>query len=286
VKVLVLGASGMLGHAIHRSMSAAGWEVLGCVRTARAPEYPACNNLRYITNVDAADFANVVATIRSERPAVVINALGVIKQNSEASDNSNLIQVNAAFPKKLEILSAQLDFKLVHFSTDCVFTGTVGNYSEDDIPDSTDWYGISKFLGEVSGGKSLTLRTSIIGRGLASNNSLVDWFLSQSGRVTGYSKAIFSGLPVNEIGALLARGAANGLLDLSGLYHLSVAPISKYELLLLLKEAWGRDDIVVDESADFVIDRSLDSSRLREKLNYLPDSWPQLVGGMYEFYKG
>jgi len=285
MKILILGATGMLGHAIHRTLASAGYDVAGAIRSAHAPSYSVCAELTYLTNVDALAFTTVEKALADVAPAVVINALGVIKQHADAADDWNLIQVNAAFPQRLQLLCENVGSKLIHFSTDCVFSGKKGNYVEQDIPDGSDWYGVSKYLGEANEGNSLTLRTSIIGRGLVPNNSLVDWFLAQEGIVTGYSNAFFSGLPVSEVGAFLSKYLKNGLLELCGLYHLSVAPISKYDLLCLLKEKWSRDNTTIQFSQDFVIDRSLDSSRLRERLSYAPDAWPGLVDKMFEFYK-
>ena len=286
MKILILGATGMLGHAIHRTLASAGYDVIGAIRSAHAPSYSECAGLAYLTNVNALEFVTVEKALTDGAPTVVINALGVIKQHADAPNDWNLIQVNAAFPQRLQLLCANVGSKLIHFSTDCVFSGMKGNYVEQDIPDGSDWYGVSKYLGEANEGNSLTLRTSIIGRGLLPNNSLVDWFLTQEGSVTGYSNALFSGLPVSEVGAFFSKYLRTGLMELCGLYHLSVAPISKYDLLCLLKKEWSRNSTTIQFSPDFVIDRSLDSSRLRERLNYAPGTWPDLIKEMFKFYKG
>lgn len=286
MKILVLGANGMLGHAIHRTFSNAGRNVIGTVRSKGILQHESCAGLQYVTDVDAADFASVVAAVQLHKPDVVVNALGVIKQRDDANDHWNLLQVNGAFPQRLQVLGEVENFKLIHFSTDCVFAGTKGKYRESDIPDAKDWYGLSKHLGEAVGKNSLTLRTSIIGRGLALNNSLVDWFLEQKGVTSGYSKAIFSGLPVNEVARILDQKLDDGLLDMSGLYHLSVEPISKYALLKLVKDVWNHTEVEIVKKEDFVIDRSLDSTRFRAQMAYAPPAWPQLIEEMYKFYKG
>lgn len=274
----------MLGHALHRKLASASYDAVGSVRE-EVGNVAWARGLDYVSGVDALDFATVAAALERVRPAVVVNALGVIKQRSDAADYWNLIQVNSAFPRKLELLCEQFNCKLIHFSTDCVFSGTKGNYTERDFPDATDWYGMSKYLGETGSHKALTLRTSIIGRGTTPNNSLVDWFLAQRGQVKGFSQAIFSGLPVNEFGDLLAKKLPHGLMEMSGLYQVSAEPISKLALLQLVQKQWGRDDIQINDSLELKIDRSLDSSRFRKQLDYCPAPWPVLIKEMYEFYK-
>jgi dTDP-4-dehydrorhamnose reductase len=166
-------------------------------------------------------------------------------------------------------------------STDCVYPGDQGMYVESDPSDAKDLYGRSKFLGEVDYPNALTLRTSIIGHELDGCRSLVGWFLSQSGIITGYTKAIFSGLPTVEI-ARIIRDFILPNPSLRGLYHVSADPINKYDLLCLVAKTYGKDiDIRMDDK--FVIDRSLDSSRFRKATGYLPKPWTELVASMKDF---
>lgn len=285
MKILVLGGTGMLGHAIHRVLHEEGMDV---VATARAgspvagglPEGLRCERIGDLTSLQ-----ELTRVMDRCRPDVVVNAAGVIKQHSSASDALGTIAANALLPRRLELLARSRSAKLLHFSTDCVFSGSRGLYTEDDVPDALDTYGISKFLGEVASADALTIRTSIIGRGLQPNNSLVDWFLSQKGPVKGYRRAVFSGFPVSAIGRLVARMLpllARG--QLHGLYHLSAAPIDKHALLQLVAARWSKTDVEIRPDDELRIDRSLDSTRLRKLLGFEPDEWPSMINEMYEFY--
>lgn len=171
----------------------------------------------------------------------------------------------------------------MHFSTDCVFSGARGSYIESDIPDGSDLYGRSKLLGEVDYGEHLTLRTSIVGHELGKSMSLIDWFLCQTGEVNGYSRAIFSGLPTICVAEFLDRYVVNKD-SLSGLFHFSVEPIDKFTLLKLVGQIYGLET-KVNEFADFQIDRSLDSSKLRESVGFMPDSWAIMIEKMHNEYQ-
>ena len=282
MRVIVFGASGMLGFALHRVLHDRQHDVAGTVRGA-PPVSPWCTGLRYTTGVHAEDIDSVRKAVRDHRADVVINAAGVIKQITDATAEQ-LNAINAVFPRRLALWARRDGFNVIHFSTDCVFAGTRGAYDETDVPDAMDSYGVSKFLGEAHGPGQLVLRTSIIGRGLQPNPSLIDWLLAQSGSVRGYAHAIFSGLPVNSIASLIADRLLPRVPPLEGLYHLSAAPIAKLKLLQLLRDAWGRRDLQIEPDDSVRIDRSLDSSRLRKCLGWTPEDWPVLVAEMRDFY--
>jgi dTDP-4-dehydrorhamnose reductase len=174
--------------------------------------------------------------------------------------------------------------RLVHVSTDCVFSGEKGNYRENDPPDAADLYGRTKFLGEVDIPGCVTLRTSIIGHELSGRHGLVEWFLAQEGTVKGFARAVFSGFPTVE----MARIVAERILPyerLSGLYHVSSEPISKYDLLRLVAKEYGKR-IGIERDEEFACDRSLDSSRFREAIGYEPPAWPELVARMRAHFLG
>jgi dTDP-4-dehydrorhamnose reductase len=172
-----------------------------------------------------------------------------------------------------------LDFRFITIGTDCVFLGNRGNYREADVPDALDLYGRSKQYGEVVGRNCLTLRTSIVGRELGTSHSLVDWFLSQSESVRGYSRAIFSGFPTIVFADIVADIIANHS-TLSGLFHVSSEPIAKYDLLKLIKERTSFE-IEIKEDREFAIDRSLDSSRFRDATGFAPLPWTEMVDRMF-----
>ena len=271
--IVILGASGMLGHAVHRVLHDCGFDTVGAVR-GHVPDYPRTLGLKFRANVDISDLGALQQMVSQLRPSVVINAAGVIKQRDEATNVRAMFDTNAVAPRQLSILGAQTGFRIIQVSTDCVFSGLRGSYTESDVPDATDAYGRSKFLGELTEQHCLTLRTSIVGRGLVPNPSLVDWFLAQTGSVRGFRRAIFSGLPANEIGQVIADHLVDGNAGPSGLRHLSADPISKHELLCLVRHAWQRNDIDIVADDQLAIDRSLNSERFRAETGFRPDPWP------------
>jgi dTDP-4-dehydrorhamnose reductase len=281
--VLVLGASGMLGNAALRLLSgSASFEATGTVRSGAAlRQLPADLQARVLVGVDVENADSLASAFARARPDVVINCVGVVKQLAEADDPLTAIPINSLLPHRLARLAAVAGARLVHVSTDCVFSGTKGLYTEADFPDADDLYGRSKYLGEVDYPNAVTLRTSIIGHELASAHGLVGWFLSQQGPVKGYRRAVFSGLPTVEL-ARVIRDFVIPRPELRGLWHVSVDPINKYELLKLVAEAYGKSiDIAPDDR--LVIDRSLDSARFRAATGYAPAAWPELVRAMRDF---
>lgn len=283
MRILVLGASGMLGNALLREFAASpGLEPWGTVRGAdTARLLPADLRQRLISGIDAGDADTLVRALATVRPQLVVNAIGLVKQLASADDPLEALPINALLPHRLARLCALTGARLVHMSTDCVFSGRTGFYAEGDFPDANDLYGRSKLLGEVDYPNAVTLRTSIIGHELAGARSLVDWFLAQQGSVRGFGKAIFSGLPTVEI-ARVIRDHVIPNPDLHGLYHLSAAPISKLDLLRLIAGAYGkRIEIVPDDT--LVINRSLDSARFRAVTGFQPQSWHALVAAMQQF---
>ena len=283
MRVLVLGATGMLGNAMLRMLSAD--ERLTVTGTARAGE--ARKRLgdeladKLLTGVDAQNPDSLAAVLATVRPSIVINCVGVVKQLAAGKEVLAAVPINTLLPHRLAQLCAVADSRLIHFSTDCVFAGTKGNYVETDRADATDVYGLSKFLGEVAEPNAITLRTSMIGHELASKRSLIDWFLSQQGTVRGFTRAVFSGLPTVELARIVRDFIIPGP-KLSGLYHVSAAPIDKFTLLRMVGEVYGHGVEIVPDDA-LAIDRSLDSTRFRTATGYVPPTWPDLVARMREF---
>lgn len=282
-KVLVLGASGMLGNAVLRLFAqSAGYEVLGSARSTSALRLlPEELSDRVVCGVDVENMDTLTSLFAKARPDVVINCIGLVKQLAEAHDPLAAIPINALLPHRLARLCDVAGARLVHMSTDCVFSGAKGMYTESDISDAKDLYGRSKYLGEVDYPQAITLRTSIIGHELSGVDSLVGWFLAQHGGVKGFRRAIFSGLPTVEL-ARVIRDHVLPHSELHGLYHVSAEPINKFDLLTLIARAYGKT-IAITPDDTLVIDRSLDSSRFREITGYKPTAWPQLVRSMHEF---
>ena len=213
------------------------------------------------------------------RPDAIFNAVGVIKQLPSSRDVVNTLQVNAILPHQLAGIAAKHGSRLINISTDCVFDGARGMYTEDDVSNATDLYGKSKNLGEVIADNCLTLRTSIIGRELSTSHGLVEWVLGNRGEsVKGFVNAIFSGFPTIVLADIIADLMTKHS-DLQGLYHLSSEPINKFDLLHLIKDSYGID-LEIERFENFYMDRSLDSSKLRKKIGFSPAPWPEMVERM------
>ncbi len=283
MRVLVLGVTGMLGSAVFRQFSAdTQFEVWGTLRSASGlRNFPQPSHERLVTNVDVLDNDSLVGVLARVRPSVVINCVGLIKQLADAKDPLSALPINAMLPHRLAKLCQLAGARLIHVSTDCVFSGRQGMYTEADMSDAEDLYGKSKYIGELHDlPHAITLRTSIIGHEQGSHYALVDWFLSQTGSVKGFSKAIFSGLPTVEL-ARVMRDLVVPKPELHGLYHVSVDPIDKLSLLRLVADVYGKSiQIMPDEK--LVIDRSLDSSRFRAATGYVPPSWAELIKMMHD----
>jgi dTDP-4-dehydrorhamnose reductase len=280
MRILVLGASGMLGSAAFRGFAdIPDFEVFATARGDGVRRYfPASQQAKLITGVDVLDTDALLGVFGRVRPDVVLNCVGVVKQLGAAKDPLVALPLNALLPHRLARVAALTGTRLVHISTDCVFRGTLGNYTEAMTPDAEDLYGRSKLLGEVDDPHAITLRTSIIGRELGTKNGLVEWFLAADGPIRGFARAIFSGLSTDELVRVIVRHVLP-YPELSGVWHVSTTPISKLDLLLLVREAYGRKT-EIERDAALVLDRSLDSSRFRAATGYVPPSWPTLIRSM------
>jgi dTDP-4-dehydrorhamnose reductase len=280
MRIAVIGISGMLGSTAYRLLS--GRPELSVYGTARSADvrkfFNEGLNRNIITGVDVDHFDGLVDALLQIRPDVVINCVGIVKQLSAAKDALMAIPINSVLPHRLARLCDLFDARVVHVSTDCVFSGRQGNYRESDQPDADDLYGRSKLLGEIDYPNAITLRTSIIGRELASRNGLLEWFLHERGRVRGFSCAIFSGLTTDELTRVIADYVLPNR-NLRGVYHVSSAPINKYDLLQILKSAY-QHIVEIECDAKVVIDRSLDSSRFQKDAGYRPPSWTQMIARM------
>jgi dTDP-4-dehydrorhamnose reductase len=228
-----------------------------------------------ISGIDVTDWTKLEPALEKSKADVVLNAIGFIKQRKTQNATVTQIEVNALFPHRLAQFCEESNRQLIHFSTDCVFSGRTGQYDENSITDPVDVYGQTKALGEVTGPNILTLRTSFIGLQTTRKDSLVEWFLSQTGPVLGYKKAIYSGLTTYELARVVARVLSKKPAA-SGLYHVSAAPISKYELLCSLRDKLGlKTNIHADET--FVCDRSMRSERFQADFDYSPPSWDDML---------
>ncbi|MEO7673178.1 MAG: SDR family oxidoreductase [Pyrinomonadaceae bacterium] len=280
MRILIFGGNGMLGHKLLQVLreDVEVWTTLrGSFADVEA--FDLFEKPRCVAGVDVENVKCIRRAIVDVRPDVVINAVGIVKQRPSAKDTVSTLTVNSIFPHRLNELAAEFGFRLFCVSTDCVFDGVLGKYSESDVSNATDLYGKSKNLGEVISNNCLTLRTSIIGRELQTSHSLVEWFMSNRGKsVKGFSNAIYSGFPT----IVLADIMKSLILDhpaICGLYHVSSDPIDKYELLQLTNIAY-RLEITIERDECFRIDRSLDSTKFRNATGFVPASWETMIGQM------
>jgi len=230
---------------------------------------------RTVAHVSADTFDTVARAVASVEPEVVVNCIGIVKQAREARDPITSIAINSLFPHRLARLCATRGARLIHVSTDCVFSGRTGRYTEGDLPDPPDLYGRSKLLGEVGDGDGLTVRTSIIGRELSGANGLVEWFLCQQGSVRGFQRAIFSGLTTHALADVLASVISDHG-ALTGVRHVAAEPISKFDLLQMLRDAYGRDVQIVPDD-EVILDRSLDGTAFERETGLHAPSWAEMV---------
>lgn len=276
MRVLILGGDGMLGHrlfkflrprhdvrvTLHRPLPA--YRPFGLFSTENA-----------YAGLDVIQLERLLEALADFRPQVVVNGIGIIKQRAASTESIPSLEINALFPHRLSILCKMIDARLIHLSTDCVFSGKKGNYSEDDMSDAEDLYGRSKYLGEVTDSHCLTFRTSMIGRELSRKQSLLEWFLAQKDAIRGFRGAVFTGFTTLEISRIIERMIVD-YPGASGLYHVSSEPISKYDLLMLVKKKMNLDvEIIPDDS--YRCDRSLDSSRFRREFKYDPPAWERMI---------
>ncbi len=281
MKILVLGAGGMLGHQLCRTLGNR-FEIWAAMRGEphQIEPYGLISQARILSHVNVQDIETVRHALEIAKPDAVINGVGIVKQRDEAKQAVPSIQVNALFPHQLADLCAERGTRIIQISTDCVFSGLRGNYSEIDIPDPIDLYGRTKLLGELNRPGTLTLRTSIIGWQLNTFSSLLGWFTAQRGRrIKGYQHAIYSGFSTTVLATLIGD-IIETRKDLTGLYHVASAPISKYDLLMQLREALRWTDIHIDPDEQFFCDRSLISTRFRTTTGWLSPRWDQMIEGL------
>ncbi len=286
-KILILGGTGMLGHVLFRSLSKnEDFEVYATTRDYKGLAHYFDQKLKEKIRpqiVEADNFDSVIRALASIQPNIVINCIGLIKQLPLAGDPLSAITINAQLPHRLSLICRTSHARLIHISTDCVFNGRKGMYIESDISDAEDLYGRTKYLGEVSyRPHCITLRTSIIGHELKGKFGLVEWFLSQKEKAKGFTKAIYSGFPTIELSKIISDYIIPNT-DLSGVYHVSSEPISKYDLLKLVADRYNKK-IQVEPFDEFVQDRSLNSVLFQKQTGYVPPSWRELVDLMYNDY--
>lgn len=275
----------MLGNAMFRFFSAQNHhEVWGTLRNSSSMRFfDARLHPQIISDIDVLNQDTLIRLLHRIKPDYVINCIGLVKQLAEVDDPLITLPINAMFPHQLARLCALCNARMLQISTDCVFSGMKGHYSETDISDATDLYGKSKFIGELAYDHTVTIRTSIVGHELQSKNSLIDWFLSQSSSCSGYTKAIFSGLPTITLAEIIHNYVIEDS-KLSGIYHVASHPISKFELLNLIATEYKKQILILEDDS-VVIDRSLKADKFNRATGYLPPPWPVLANHLYQHYQ-
>ncbi len=277
MKILILGGGGMLGHKLVEILQK-DFDVWTSLRGdfEKYESFRIFHSSRVIEDVDILNFESLKKTVKDVNPDVVINAIGVVKQLPSSKNVINTLLTNSIFPHQLAEICAEKNRHLISISTDCVFDGEKGNYTEDDVSNALDLYGKSKNLGEVFDKNCVTFRTSIIGRELFTHHSLVEWFLSNEGhKVKGFVNAIYTGFPTIILAEIILDLLKREIY-LEGLYHVSSDSINKFELLNLLKKAY-QVKVEIEPFEDFKIDRSLNSDKFRKKTNFEPKNWEEMI---------
>ena len=285
MRIIVLGANGLLGNTIIKYFfENCKHETFGFCRDSTKLGFLNTSYLERINIVrDIFDTEDLKNKIKKIRPDVIINSIGITNKikNKDLNFTQQIIQVNSLFPHQLQKICIQFDIRLIHLSSDCVFSGEKGFYSERDIPDPVDIYGKSKLLGELDFQNSITIRKSVIGHEYNSNNGLLEWFLKQEGKVKGYKKAIFSGITVLELAKIIDMYIIPNP-NLRGLFHVSGQSISKYNLLKIIASEYKKIiDIIPNEEVK--IDRSLNSTKFNKITGYQSKPWPKLIKSMAKF---
>lgn len=282
--VLILGATGMLGSTLIKYLSKdETLNVYGTARDKKKSSFlsPSIQGKLFYISLNCQNLEDLGKIIAQIKPGYVINCLGIIKQSPLAERRKVAIELNSLLPHLIAECASRHKARLIHFSTDCIFSGSRGGYLESDKSDAFDIYGKSKFLGEVDYGNHLTIRTSIIGHEIGSALSLLDWFLSQTNEVNGYARAIYSGVTTLELAKIIKNYIFTND-NLHGLYHISSRAISKFELLSLINKIYKKN-IQINPDNNFVIDRSLDSSYFQKKSGYKPIDWNVQISELYQF---
>ena len=281
MRVYILGITGMLGSELFlRFSNISRYDVRGSTRKKYIKIFEKFkNNIDY--NVSAYDLDKIKKKIKKFKPDYVINCIGFVKQKiNRTTKLLEVLYINNYFPKKIFQITKTLNIRLLHFSTDCVFDGKKGNYTEKSITNAKDLYGFSKYLGELNDKGVVTLRTSIIGHELSSRHGLLEWFLSQKKTCNGYTKSFFSGLTTYEIFNFLHYYIFNKKIYIHGLYNLSSRRISKYNLLKKISQIYNKD-ILIKKYSTHKIDRTLNSSLIKRKLSYTCPSWNKMLLEMH-----
>lgn len=257
---LILASDGMLGNAIFRYLQNKHFCVVG---TSRKP----CDSQILFDISDEIDFASDLEDIiKKLNPKTIVNCIGYIRpQGDDLSEINRSILLNSIFPRKLFIIAKKYQIRVIHFSTDCVFDGLNGPYSEKDIPNEKSIYGLTKFLGEGGDGYSITIRTSIIGREIGTKRNLLDWFLAEKGgQVEGFSRVFWNGISTLTAAKIVQRIFEQDLKFDSHLIQIAGETLSKYDLLCMFNKVFDKG-LEIIENNKIISNKTLIPSSTQDK---------------------
>jgi dTDP-4-dehydrorhamnose reductase len=279
MRILILGGNGMIGHKVYQVLSDVHQDTWVLLRQSlgNIKNSELFNSQKVISEHDLTDLAKLGDTLDNLNPDVIINAVGITIRRGVENSISRSVVVNSALPHFIEEWVDKNDGKrVIHFSTDCVFSGGSGSYTEESVPDANDVYGKTKALGEISGPKSLTLRGSMIGREIENKTELLEWFLkNKSNVVKGFSEVIYSGITTLQM-ALFVKQIIAQFPNLSGLYNVASLPISKYDLLNLFNEHFKNGSTIIDEKG-YKSRKDLIANKFYSKTGFKVPEWKDLV---------
>ena len=285
MKILILGSNGLVGNTITRYFfEKENYQTIAILRDySKLKLFQKKFHQKFLVIENILDYEKTKKIIKSVKPDILINCLGITNKEITITPKQieKFIVINSLFPHWLQRLCSNIDARLIHFSTDCIFSGNKGFYSEKDIPDPPDIYGRSKLLGELNFENTLTIRKSVIGHELASKKGLLEWFLAQNNYVQGYKNVIFSGITVLELARLIDTYIIPRS-DLKGILNISGQSISKFDLLKILANVYNKSiEIIPNESMN--INRTLNGSQFNKLTGYRISPWSSLIKSMYEF---
>lgn len=285
MKILILGASGMLGSTIiHVLSEKKRWKILGTIRNNNNKNFFHPKILPNLIKInDLRNLKNLAKVLYKVKPKIVINCISLEKELLKKADPLTMISTYSILPHQLSKICKEIKSRLIQISTDGVFSGKKGNYKENDIKDTQDIYGICKHLGELDDSHSITIRTSIIGHELNSKNGLVEWFLSQKKKCECFENAIFTGFPTNVLSEII-RDLIIPNKKLNGVYHIASKPITKCKLLALIAKEYGlKINLIANNKIK--INRSLNANRFNKATGFVSPNWNDLIRSMYLYKK-
>ena len=281
MRILILGASGLIGHKLLQKLSI-DFDVYATLHRSKENYglMPLFSGQNIIDEVDVSDFENVSAILHYVNPNVILNCIGITPRKDEINNLYKVIKINSLFPHQLANWAKVNNKRVIHFSTDCVFNGSTGNYTENSLTTAEDVYGRTKALGEINYSHTLTIRSSFIGQELFGKTELLDWFLNQEGkRINGFTNTLYSGVSTNFMTHIVKTIILNAP-KLSGLYQLAPEkPISKYELLCIAKRAFEVNIEIIPENKQ-VHTPTLNGSKLKDKIKIKVPSWKEMMNDL------